>query len=108
MIIQYKIEDVKDGSIVPFTPMYRRKLKGFYCIFQFLFPWYLFPQVSSRGEIECHVRYSNIKEAAEFLESVSIDGPCKWEQDIKELSEKIKRTSSFEYESYIHFEKEYK
>jgi len=101
MTIEYQVKDVVVDICMPplisYVPMYRRKLKGFYCIFQLFYFWHTFRQISIHGKIECIVKYETKKEACNFL--LSVESPWKWEEDLeKKTNKKLKGE---------HFEKEY-
>ena len=86
MVIEYRVVDMNDGTIVPFTPMWRRKLTGWVSIFQFLFNWQTFTTTYFTGRPKSRqidrVRFGDKSRAVDFLRGIK--SPWDYEGALRE------------------------
>ena len=84
---------MNDGTIVPYTPMWRRKLTGWVSIFQFVFHWHTFMTTDFSGKPRPHnrdrVRFGDKPRAFDFLKG--IDTPWDYERKLHERWDEVCR-----------------
>ena len=89
MLIQYRIINIGNNKLCPYVPQWRRKLTGFFRIFQFFFSWNNFPEFSIRGTIECRVSKSSERLAIQFIESIGTVNKYYKDLESKKLNKKF-------------------
>ena len=93
MVIEYCIVNMNDGTIVPFTPMWRRKLTGWVSVFQFLFHWKTFTTTDLYGKPKSRdrdrVRFGDMSRASDFLRGIK--SPWDYERNVYENWNKVCR-----------------